>query len=421
MLTLWQPNAITEWLPSDEGVGAVVVVHLLIYLGGAVAVTLQHRVAAPLGTALFAACVLPGPFLLPTGERVQRSLTCFTSGFYFCRMLQLSGRTARRRPLWLKLSHTFLTFMDTAGAHGDGTAAPTAGERAKAAGQIGVAVLNLLVVAAAGLTASAQLQAGSTDLEIAAAVLLGGVCALAGLTAFGDMLCGVWMLAARLRLPALMRNPMMSLSLREFWGRRWNSVIQTTLKQYIFLRVSRGCGGGRRWNGVAAAATFLCSGFIHAYPVFVAHNCSLGRPVLLVLSYFVMLGLATCLQQAVCVPRKLLSASASASVERASTRLRMRWLTLFSVILPSPVLVAVMMTLPLAPGSTRLMHLEERLQSLAFARTWAGLAVTVSLLLAVCGEALLWSGFGAEFFHYQEQRRNFVSYTKKEKEAEEFY
>ena len=414
-------STIAAWLPWDEDVGVVVAVHVLIYVGGALAVLLQHMQGderekhrlPSLGAALFAACALPGPYGLPKTERVQRALTCFTSGFYFCRMLQLSSpaatlRTPHTQPrsIFIKLSHTFLTFMDTTGTYGGPP--PSRRERLRAVAQLSAAVLNAGIVALAGTMAAARLQAGSSDLEISSAVLMGGVCVLSGLTAFGDALCGVWMLAAGLRLPVLMRNPAMSLSLREFWGQRWNSVVQRALKDGVFLRVSR-CGKGgstKAWKRTAAAVTFMCSGLIHAYPVFVAHDCVIGRPVVWVLSYFLVQGLATFLQRAcVCSGRRESS---------LGTRLMRRFITLCVVILPSPILVAVMMTLPLAPGSERLRHVEERLQSVAFARTWVVLAACSACWAAVGAEVLLWSGVSANFFHYREQREYYLSSLKPE-------
>ena len=398
--------------------GAVLHVHGLIYVVGAAAVFVQHRFSYWLGVCMYALLVLPGPYRLPAHERVQRALCVFTSGFYFCRMLELRGdpvpgtarsasaplesRARHRRPLWLKLSHTFLTFMDTTGTYGGDRLRRA--DRVRACGKVGAASLNILAVVTAATTASALLHADSTDLAIASTVLLWGVCALAGLTAFGDILCGFWMLAAGLRLPELMRNPLMSLSLREFWGQRWNSVIQKALKRHVFLRVTRGRGGGRLRKGAAAGLTFLCSGLIHAYPVFVAHNCSLGAPVLLVLSYFLVQGLATFLQQAVCTP----------SSRRVRARVCMRCLTVFCVVFPSPVLLTVMMSLPSAPDSARVAHLEERMRSSAFVRTWATTSLVVSVLIAGCAETLLWSGIGSDFLHYREQRREVLAEAGKE-------
>ena len=42
------------------------------------------------------------------------------------------------------------------------------------------------------------------------------------------------LLAVNLQVPSTFRNPIRSASLREFWGRRWNKVIQTMLTNAYF-------------------------------------------------------------------------------------------------------------------------------------------------------------------------------------------
>lgn len=404
--------------------GHVLQVHGQIYVVGALAVYLQHRVSWWLGVCVFATCVLPGPYGLPENQKVQRALTCFTSGFYFSRMLQLASaprnsseygkkddnmksKLTYQRPLWLKLSHTFLTFMDTRGTYGGPPASQR--ETLKAYCQIGLAVLNTLIVCILGHVAQFQFNSGATDVELACAILLGGLAIMVGLTAFGDMLCGFWFIVAGLRLPTLMRNPLMSLSLREFWGKRWNSVIQNTLKQYVFLNVSR-CGAHsdqRIWKRIAAGATFMCSGLIHAYPVFIANNCILGRPVFMVLSYFLWQGFATYLQQAFTT-----GCLQSSGDSRLVDRLVVRALTLCSVILPAPILVAVMMILPLEQGSGHLINLETRLVSYDFAATWVWLTLAVSILLAILAELFMYTGFCADFFHFKDQRERILGQAR---------
>jgi hypothetical protein len=80
----------------------------------------------------------------------------------------------------------------------------------------------------------------------------------------------------------LMRNPMRSTSLGEFWGRRWNTAFHELASRFAFtpLRPSVGVIG-------ATVATFLASGLIHELVISVPAGGGYGLPT----GYFVLQGL----------------------------------------------------------------------------------------------------------------------------------
>jgi hypothetical protein len=79
----------------------------------------------------------------------------------------------------------------------------------------------------------------------------------------------------------LMRNPMRSTSVGEFWGRRWNTAFHELASRFTFapLRPSIGVAG-------ATLATFLASGLIHELVISVPAGGGYGLPT----SYFMLQG-----------------------------------------------------------------------------------------------------------------------------------
>ena len=80
----------------------------------------------------------------------------------------------------------------------------------------------------------------------------------------------------------LMRNPMRSTSLGEFWGRRWNTAFHELASRFTFtpLRPSVGVMG-------ATMTTFLASGLIHELVISVPAGGGYGLPT----GYFMLQGL----------------------------------------------------------------------------------------------------------------------------------
>jgi hypothetical protein len=65
--------------------------------------------------------------------------------------------------------------------------------------------------------------------------------------------------AAGRRFPPVNRAPYLATSLSEFWARRWNSIINTVLRDHVFRRVAH------RGAVVAMTAAFVASAVLHAY------------------------------------------------------------------------------------------------------------------------------------------------------------
>jgi alginate O-acetyltransferase complex protein AlgI len=80
----------------------------------------------------------------------------------------------------------------------------------------------------------------------------------------------------------LMRSPIRSTSLSEFWGRRWNTAFHELASRFTFKPL-------RPWIGVTAATltTFLVSGLIHELVISVPAGGGYGLPT----GYFMLQGL----------------------------------------------------------------------------------------------------------------------------------
>ena len=353
-------------------------VHALIYTFGILSVTVQHLYSYYLGLFIFMSCVLPCPFLLPQTERTHRALTCFTSLFYFCRMFQIKTKEQNtreqenNRPLWLKIAHVFGTFMDTRTIEKSGPLDKK--EKLIYRQHLWQGCLHvggiLLLIPIIRLC-----LVETTAWKMAIATLCAGICSLFFLTAFGQILIGGWGLSQNVRLPWLMKAPILSTSLREFWGRRWNGVIQRMLKTQVYDRCRRTCGMNKR---VASVVTFMCSGIIHAYPVFVAHAATPGidatmYPVILALSYFLI--------QVVCM-------FVQDVVGKFSNVYLQRIVTLFFVAFPGPLLVVVFLTLPLSPDGEELKQCTKIVTSKEFIQAWSVLSCGVAIVLGVGAECL---------------------------------
>lgn len=80
----------------------------------------------------------------------------------------------------------------------------------------------------------------------------------------------------------LMNAPLLSTSLSEFWGRRWNTAFRDFAHEQIFRPVCR------RWNGQAATLlSFLFSGLIHELAISVPAGGGYGLPTVYFLLQYV--------------------------------------------------------------------------------------------------------------------------------------
>lgn len=94
-------------------------------------------------------------------------------------------------------------------------------------------------------------------------LLLGGAVVYAGMEA----IVGALRIAHRLagiQIPPLQDRPLLSLSIREFWNRRWNRPVSGWLDTFVFEPVAK-----RRGATVGLLAAFAASGLLHAW-VFLA-------------------------------------------------------------------------------------------------------------------------------------------------------
>jgi hypothetical protein len=108
-----------------------------------------------------------------------------------------------------------------------------------------------------------------------------GLIGVALLRLFGGF--DLWALLFRLMgfpVEKVFVNPLAATSLRDFWGRRWNRIMSTMLRDLLFTPLARRVG-----VVVAAVLVFLYSGVVHEF-VSVLAQSGYGRPTL----YFLIQG-----------------------------------------------------------------------------------------------------------------------------------
>jgi hypothetical protein len=96
------------------------------------------------------------------------------------------------------------------------------------------------------------------------------------------LLSAAWRSAGVNAMP-LMRNPLRSSSLAEFWGRRWNTAFHELARRFTFRPLRPLIGPAR-----AALLVFVASGLIHELVISVPARGGYGMPT----AYFVLQGLA---------------------------------------------------------------------------------------------------------------------------------
>jgi hypothetical protein len=180
------------------------------------------------------------------------------------------GRHDRRRILGYLLAWPGMdaaAFLDPAG----GVARPTACEWVMAVLKIAFGATLTWVAARAALP-DHPLVTGWLGMIGAVFVLHFGVFHLLSL---------MWRRSGINAVP-LMRNPIRSTSLGEFWGRRWNTAFHELASRFTFtpLRSSIGVAG-------ATLMTFLASGLVHELVISVPAGGGYGLPT----GYFVVQGL----------------------------------------------------------------------------------------------------------------------------------
>ena len=86
----------------------------------------------------------------------------------------------------------------------------------------------------------------------------------------------------------LMKNPAASVSLGEFWSRRWNVAFNDIAERFVFRPLVRRYGA--QWAGMGA---FAFSGLLHDLVISVPARAGFGLPTL----YFILQGLGVCVER----------------------------------------------------------------------------------------------------------------------------
>jgi len=91
--------------------------------------------------------------------------------------------------------------------------------------------------------------------------IVGGVFAYVTLDAFVALVIVIWRGAGfDVTRASIHDDPLLSRTVVEFWGRRWNRVVGSLLRSFFFMPFAR---RGRPWLGIAAA--FAASTLLHVY------------------------------------------------------------------------------------------------------------------------------------------------------------
>lgn len=123
-------------------------------------------------------------------------------------------------------------------------------------------------------------------------------------------------------VPPFHHDPILSRSVGELWGTRWNMIVHEALARHLFRPLAR---RRRPWLGVAAS--FLASALLHAWLMLAA----LGAPAAISMgAYFLVQGVLLALE------RRL-------GVTRWRSGLRRTW-TVVAVVAPSPLFVEPLIT-----------------------------------------------------------------------------
>lgn len=100
----------------------------------------------------------------------------------------------------------------------------------------------------------------------------------------------------------LMNAPLLSTSVADFWGRRWNTAFRDLSTQLLFRPLAR------RWGiGVASWAVFLFSGVVHDLVISVPAGGGYGLPT----AYFLLQGMAIQLERSALFARLKLDSTAA--------------------------------------------------------------------------------------------------------------
>ncbi len=156
-------------------------------------------------------------------------------------------------------------------------------------------VVGGVLVAAAWMVAHGGFQ-GTTEIETwrrwtATALLLFGL-SLAVHFGFFNILTGIWRYFGA-RCSTQFRAPLLSQSLSEFWGRRWNLAFSEMTALAVFRPLRQLPGRAQQVTALATIGSFLFSGMLHELAISVPVGAGFGLPML----YFVIHGIGIVLEK----------------------------------------------------------------------------------------------------------------------------
>lgn len=242
---------------------ATITCHLLYLLLRAV---LPSRPYLPRRITL--ATVLPAlltAFLVPEDDTLWRGVVSMASGFYVHRVCEVYYEPSLLAlPLPFKVMHVGVSFHDIRlrskiQNYGRTALKAFTGILFSSCGLVlsGAMVLQLRTSSAIHADEApimAMAQRGATVYLRNVAGCMYGMCCLELL---GNLLHLLHLLLG-IQLPILMDHPMLSTSLKEFWGRRWNSVVQRILRNNVYMPLRKKYELSRT---LSALATFIASKF----------------------------------------------------------------------------------------------------------------------------------------------------------------
>lgn len=207
--------------------------------------------------------ILLTPFVVSRSEGAALGLVSMAAPFYFLRNWQAcTNERFENVSIIHRIAHVGLTFHDLRFCR-LGVSWP---ER-KAILQTGIKSLVLDSLLLVGCLA--VLQARDTwprNLSVAAGSLAVGIYALVSLKLF-DASLQIYNAFLDIEVPRVMKQPEAALSVGQFWGECWDTVIQQLLQTHIYIPLQNRLGFS---PVLAMLTTFLVSGFVHVWPLFVA-------------------------------------------------------------------------------------------------------------------------------------------------------
>lgn len=219
-----------------------VVVGLLT--GAAFGASRARRIAS----GAFAAIGLALPFLAVPTEGAWRSLAALGAAIGLMRFIE-ALRTRVELPI--PRAFAFILLVDLAQLR---RAPPRLATDALARAAVHGAVM------AAGLVVISQRALAGAGAPVAA--WAGGVLALYGAVDVAASILRTFLAAIGLASAPMQRDPVLSTSVSEFWGERWNRAVGAWLRRHCFLPVARRAGPAA---GIVAA--FAWSGFLHSWAI----------------------------------------------------------------------------------------------------------------------------------------------------------